>query len=400
MRKRVCWIMALLLCLGSLAGCAGDSTENTQPPVQTGALDQTGTSQTDGTSEETTNAFPEDTTQDIPADTEADAPVLTDPEETTQPSAGFSLNREDITLVTTGETWKLYNGSVDPQTVVWGSQDETVATFEDGVVTAVGKGTTEVYAEYNGQRYSCIIRCNLNDAIFGTSPAGTEGEATPEPTEAPAVPSGGSRDPVKQPPSTQTVDASFFDDAVFIGDSISLKLSYYAASSGELGKAKFLVMGSYGVGNAVGDVLQLTYQGTPYTNVEDALAATGAKKLFIMLGMNDIGLYGIDGTIDNWGKLLGLIRTTCPDMKIYIQSMTPVWTGGEKGGLRNPNVDSYNEKLKSFAASNGCTFIDVAPYMKDSTGGLATVYCSDNYVHLSTMGAQTWVKVLRAFAGY
>ena len=80
--------------------------------------------------------------------------------------------------------------------------------------------------------------------------------------------------------------------------------------------------------------------------------------------------------------------------------MSPVWTGGEKGGLRNPNVDAYNVKLQAFAQANGCKYIDVASYMKDSTGGLATIYCSDSYVHLSEEGAKAWIKIRKAYTGY
>ncbi len=235
-----------------------------------------------------------------------------------------------------------------------------------------------------------------------TSSTGTKKPTASCSTSTKATTGGGSRSPVLEAPANYTVDTSFFDDAVFVGDSISLKLSYYAASSGELGKAKFLTVGSYGVGNAIYDHpdTKLKYQGKAYANVEDALAATGAKKLFIMLGMNDIGRFGVNETITNWGTLLTLIRSTCPDMQIYIQSMTPIWTGGERGGITNRNADSYNAKLKTFAESNGCKFIDVAPYMKDSTGGLATVFCSDSFVHMTTEGAKTWVGILKAYTGY
>ncbi len=365
MKRLLCIMLVLCMSICVFTGCAGNSGETT------------GNSAAPSTTEGTTQF------QQTTADTT---------EATTQPRVIFELNRDNITLVTKGETLDLYDGDIDPSLITWESKDEAVATFADGIVTAVGKGQTEVTATYEGQSAVCTVNCNLKDTPVTQQPT--------QPTQDTPVSTGGSRDPVKQPPATATVDASFFDDAVFIGDSISLKLSYYAASSGELGKAKFLVVGSYGVANAINDHpdTKLNYQGTTYTDFEKALAATGGKKLFVMLGMNDIGLYGIDGTITNWGKFLDMVRSSCPDMKIYIQSMTPVWTGGEKGGLKNPNVDAYNAKLKTFAQSNGCTFIDVAPYMKDSTGGLATVYCSDSFVHLSTEGAKAWVKVLRAFA--
>ncbi|MBR4972428.1 MAG: hypothetical protein IKY59_05605 [Oscillospiraceae bacterium] len=237
-----------------------------------------------------------------------------------------------------------------------------------------------------------------------TQPTEPETKPTePKPTETKPTnggsSSGASREPVLDAPTDQVVDASFFDDAAFIGDSVSLKLSYYAADSGELGNAKFLVRGSYGVINAVTDKLLMTYQGEKM-KIEDAVAATGAKKLFIMLGLNDFSAYGIDKTIQYWGKLLTRIRSTCPDIDIYIQSMTPIWTGGEIGGLTNKNADKYNARLKEFAEQNGCKYIDIASYMKDETNGLATKFCSDEYVHLSTAGAKRWVAVLKAYTEY
>lgn len=370
MKKLFSILLTLVLLLSLMAACGGNTNETTGS---------------------TTGEASEDAQQTT--------------EQTTEPSTEalwqLTLNHDDITMVKKGETLNLYDGAVPVEDITWGSKDTSVATFADGIVTAVGNGETEVYAEYEGIRAACKVYCNIKEAAPVTQP--TQPATGNNNDGGNTASTGGKRDPVKAAPEQQVVDSSFFDDAVFIGDSISLKLSYYAASSGELGKAKFLVVGSYGVGNAVYDGLELTYQGQSYKNVEDALAATGAKKLFIMLGMNDIARkdFGyVDGAITNWGKLLDLLKSTCPDMTVYIQSMTPVWTGGEKGSLNNANVDKYNEKLKAFAQNNGYKFIDIAPYMKDSTGGLATRFCSDQYVHLTDEGAKTWIKVLKAYTGY
>ena len=305
------------------------------------------------------------------------------------PNEPFAFDKERVVLVTEGEKWILYDGAVPYSQVTWVSDDTSVATFENGVVTAISSGSTMVHAEYAGQTYSCEVVCNLR--FF-------EGESV-EPTDADDY--GGpygqdNRDPVMAPPQTARVDSAFFDDAVFVGDSVTLKLSYYATSSGKLGKAQFLTRGSYGVAHAVSDTMLLTYQGKDMA-VEEAIKATGASKVFLMMGMNDIGLYGIDTTIENWGKLIDRIEANCPDVTVYIQSMTPIWTGGEKGDLNNTNMDIYNEKLKAFATSNGIEFIDVAPYMKDATGGMATRYCSDEYVHVTDLGAAAWIRVLKAY---
>ncbi len=354
--KIISSILLLAVLVGLLAGCGGQGTD-------------------------TTVTFPT-----FPSDAQGgSATIAVDPNEE------VALNRDDITLVKYGETLDLYDGTIPVSEITWSSRDTSVATFEDGIVTAIGKGDTTVYAEHNGVKVSCKVYCNLRQDATSTEPTTpNSGTAT------------GSREPVLAAPTQEVVKASFFDDAVFVGDSISLRLSYYATDKENgfpLGNAKFLVRGSYGVSNEVTGDFKMTYQGEEM-KLTDALEKIGAKKVFIMLGMNDIGLYGIDKTIENWGKLLESVRQKNPDVKIYIQSMTPVWTGGEKGGLKNPNVNAYNEKLEAFAISNGCKYIDVASYMRDSTGGLATRFCSDSFVHMTDEGAIVWIKVLKAYTGY
>lgn len=190
----------------------------------------------------------------------------------------------------------------------------------------------------------------------------------------------------------------FFDDAAFIGDSVTLKLQYYQAEYGLFGSATFLTAGSYSVNHAVNGTMFLTYRGQQMSP-EDALAACGAKKVFILLGMNDIALTGVDKAIENWGVLIQRIRAKNPDIVIYIQSGTPIFIGGEKGGLNNNRMNQYNERLKVFAAQNGCYYVDIATAMKDSNGGLRAAYCSDKFVHLTYAGCDAWTAVLRNYVG-
>ena len=196
-----------------------------------------------------------------------------------------------------------------------------------------------------------------------------------------------------------TGDTAFFDDAAFIGDSVTLKLRNYHMKTGALGKTTFLCIGSYGVNNAVTNQLYLSYQGKDMTP-QDALAACGAKKVFILLGMNDIALFGensIDIAMDNWAKLLKNIREKNPDIQIFIQSGTPIYTDGQKGGLNNERMDKYNVALKKFAAENDCDYIDIATPMKDSTNGLKTEYCSDAYVHFTDAACKLWIEILKNY---
>ncbi len=100
--------------------------------------------------------FPEETSSDPTEDT-------TVPDDTTKPAGTVKLNRKDITFSFKGESWVLYSGDIAKNLITWGSEDESVATFADGQVVAVGGGMTEVFAEYEGQKVSCIIRCNFEE---------------------------------------------------------------------------------------------------------------------------------------------------------------------------------------------------------------------------------------------
>lgn len=95
----------------------------------------------------------------------------TEPTETTAPAEELRLNRTDVTFNYKGETWVLYNGSIAKNLITWSSDNESVVTFVDGKAVAVGGGMTEVHAEYNGTKVSCIIRCNFK-ASSGVSGSG------------------------------------------------------------------------------------------------------------------------------------------------------------------------------------------------------------------------------------
>lgn len=71
----------------------------------------------------------------------------------------ISLNRKEITFNTEGQSWVLYDGEISVSDIVWSSDDNKVATIENGKVTAAGSGDTTVNATYNGQTVSCIIHC-------------------------------------------------------------------------------------------------------------------------------------------------------------------------------------------------------------------------------------------------
>ena len=243
--------------------------------------------------------------------------------------------------------------------------------------------------------------------------APTEPQVTePVPTESPEIPateapedtaetapapeSTALRQPLRTPPQVSEEPCHFFDDAAFLGDSISYSLMVHHTRTKDFGDALFFVRNSLGVHNALQDIMTVYYQGKEMSPWK-ALSVSGISKVFIMLGINDIGSYGVDATIESWGLFLEKIQESCPDTQVYIQALTPMWHYGQGEDLTNESIDLYNQKLKELAEANGCQFLDLTEYLKDGYNGLAEVYTSDYYVHMNNEGTAVWANALKEY---
>ena len=111
------------------------------------------------------NGATENTTQNPTEDT-------TTPDNTTKPAEELRLNRKEFTLSYKGETWDLYTGSIPRNQITWSVGDTSVATVDNGKVTAVGNGYTYVYAEYDGQKVSCQVICSFKEGSGVTGNGG------------------------------------------------------------------------------------------------------------------------------------------------------------------------------------------------------------------------------------
>ena len=222
--------------------------------------------------------------------------------------------------------------------------------------------------------------------------------AAPAVHAAPAVPAAAS---LPEPDwDMSELKDSWFDDAVFFGDAISVTLERHCAKTGDLGGALFLCDNAFGVRNAVSGKVKIWYQGEEYLP-QDVLPLTGAKKVFAMFGINDIALYGkIDQTMERWADFITSLRATSPDVTIVIESCLPVYHTVHYDGLDNDCIDEYNQRLIAFCRDNDCVYVDLAPYFKDENNGMAEQYSSDQYIHVTYDATALWVEQLKNPANY
>lgn len=195
----------------------------------------------------------------------------------------------------------------------------------------------------------------------------------------------------------------YFDNSVFIGDSVMLGLKYYTTqqrgkNSYFLGNAKFIAVGSYSVADAL---TPLTYDSVPhplyngaYMQPQDIILDMGVKRVFIMLGLNDVGIYSKTTYLNNYLQLINRIRMNVPDIQIVLLPVTPMTVEGERKILYNAKIDEYDNALAQFASENGCYFVDVASSLKDEEGYLPKELSSDNYCHLQPEAYDMWIEYM------
>ncbi len=271
---------------------------------------------------------------------------------------------------------------------------------ESGVLSESSEESSEEISEESGEE--SIEESNEESAEESVEE--TSEESTGESREIPEESSEQEESQYTPTPviSGETVDASWFDDAVFVGDSVTLKLSYYA-DYGSLGNADFLCAGSLGYNNAQWgydhpDNVHPVYNGIKYT-VEDGVAMLQPKKIFIMLGMNDIGLYGVDGAVEGMKSLTAKIQQRCPDAVIYVQSVTPMLSYKQLSDLNNTTIAAFDQAIQPICQERGYIYLDVASAVNDGYGNLMEAYCSDATamgLHFSDAGCEAWVNYLKS----
>lgn len=201
------------------------------------------------------------------------------------------------------------------------------------------------------------------------------------------------------------VAPDWFDDAVFVGDSVSSWLSAYSGEAG-LGNAVFLTATSFGIENALGPVTASSthpsFQGEKM-KVEDAVAKCGARKVYIMFGLNDID-YGVETATTDYVRLVQNILEKSPNAQIYIESVTPLLRDSKRADdtFNNTMIRQFNETMKQHCQDNGWYYMDIASVYADVDGNLREEVCNDPAtmgLHITYEATSEWVDYLRTHTG-
>lgn len=191
-----------------------------------------------------------------------------------------------------------------------------------------------------------------------------------------------------------TVDESYLNGALFIGDSRTVALQMY----GGLVNSNFFVNTGMNIWKVMES--QIANVNGQNMTVDAALQVAKYDKIYIMLGINEVGTGTPDTFLQQYCVVINRIKQLQPQAVIYIQSIMHVTQSKDDANtsVSNVNINARNEKLKTLADNVSVFWLDENEVFDlAGTGKLNPEYTSDG-VHLKAKYIQLWVKYLLSHA--
>ncbi len=190
------------------------------------------------------------------------------------------------------------------------------------------------------------------------------------------------------------VDATYFSDALFIGDSRTVGLCEYGSLKGN---AAFLAKESVNVYNVLDQELRYTdHDGETWdAYVEEILSENKYGKVYVALGVNELGIGTTYMYYEKYREIISMIREYQPDALIYIQGIMHVsYDKSSTDSCRNNTVIvQRNMAISTLANGRDIFYIDMNPYVCDEDGDLYEDMSGDG-IHLKASAYEYWDRFL------
>lgn len=174
-------------------------------------------------------------------------------------------------------------------------------------------------------------------------------------------------------PAEYEAELSYFDDALFIGDSRTVGLREY----GNLGNAEVVADAGMNVYKIFDKEFE-TATGEKKT-LEEVLSERQFGKIYVMLGINELG-YEYERTVSRYEELLGRIRQWQPEAKLFLEANLHI-TGKKSEAspiYTNENINRFNQAVEQMADGQTSFYLDVNVLFDDEEGNLSEEYTMDN----------------------
>lgn len=196
--------------------------------------------------------------------------------------------------------------------------------------------------------------------------------------------------------SNGRVDVSYFDDAIFMGDSLADGFKDYAAwMSLKDTNAMYLTQRSMTPRSFLqpGAMVDAGDAGT--VDVWNTISTKQPGKIYITLGTNALMAMEPADFIDSYYQLVAKIRQTSPDTLIYITTIPPTSSAyaAKEERLSKERIYQANQLIAQMCREENLALINLYDVVQGAEGYLREDINSDG-IHLTPDGYKMWLNYL------
>ena len=198
---------------------------------------------------------------------------------------------------------------------------------------------------------------------------------------------------VPSEPTFVTVDETYFDDALFIGDSRVVGLRDYGKLNGH---------GTFyaSEGMNIYRLLSSRFVEVPgqrrKISVDEALQQNQFGKIYMMVGINELDIGTTERYVDTYRDVVARIRELQPDARIVIMSIMLVTKRRDGRGdfVSNAAIRERNDAIAQLADGEHVFYLDMNEAIVDDAGYMNAEYTSDG-IHLKAKYVPLWTEFLK-----
>ena len=173
------------------------------------------------------------------------------------------------------------------------------------------------------------------------------------------------------------VDDSYFDDALFIGDSRAVGMKLYSG----LENMQFYCKEGLTVYDMFSE--QIVEEGQSKVTVEEALQKNHFGKIYVEIGVNEMGTGNIDSFMEQYEEDIETLRSMQPDAIIFLCGIMCIKKDRSDTDpiFNNDGIRARNERIKELADNKDIFYLEINEAVCDENGDLDPQYTYDD-VHL------------------
>ncbi|WDV45492.1 GDSL-type esterase/lipase family protein [Clostridiaceae bacterium M8S5] len=212
--------------------------------------------------------------------------------------------------------------------------------------------------------------------------------------DVPVLKNNGNYDYSKKVSLNNSVDDSYFEKTLFIGNSRTEGLFLYSSPKG----ATFYTHEGLLVSNALTKKIIRSKGKKTKISISNALSANKNRfeNIYVMFGTNELGWIYTSTFIDRYKQLINELKKYNPKANIYIQSILPVTSKKSNSNkiYTNQNIIKFNCEILKMCKDINAYYLDTFESVANSKGVLPDEASVDG-VHLIKKYTDLWLDYIK-----